>query len=442
MINVLFIAYYFPPIGGAGVQRSIKFVRHLPDFGYRPIVVTGQGTSEDRWTPSDSALEREISPNTVIYRIPAPHPVPDTRWKRRMKSWLGMQGSFSKWWVPSVVQIGAEAISKEGPGLIFASMSPFESARAAAVLSGRHGVPWVADLRDPWALDEMKVYPSAAHRRLDERKMFMDLSSASAIIMNTPEATNALIKRFPTLRNKIVSTITNGYDAEDFSGDLPPRRDGKFRIVHSGYLHTDSGMELRRKRLYYRILGGAKNGVDILTRSHIFLLKAIDGLMEEDPSAAQEIEVVFVGSTTPSDEHITLDSRWQNVIRYTGYIPHDESVRMVRTADLLFLPMHNLPVGRSSTIVPGKAYEYMAAGKPILAAVPEGDAKEYLELSGMAYVCRPDDYEEMRKLLRRAYQNWKAGTEEKKKNIEYISLFERAVLTKQLAEVFNKVLAT
>jgi Glycosyl transferase 4-like domain len=157
--RVLFIAYYFPPIGGGGVQRSVKFVRYLPALGYRPVVVTGPGPSEDRWTPMDPALTKEVPSNTAVYRIPVSQPDPDPRWKRRVNVWLGMPGSFARWWVPSIIKIGEEAISREKPSIIFATMSPFESAIAAGTLSKRHSLPWVADLRDPWALDEMKVYP-------------------------------------------------------------------------------------------------------------------------------------------------------------------------------------------------------------------------------------------------------------------------------------------
>jgi glycosyltransferase involved in cell wall biosynthesis len=223
--------------------------------------------------------------------------------------------------------------------------------------------------------------------------------------------------------------------------DEPPaRRDKKFRIVHSGYLHTEMGMDLRQKRFVHRFLGGAADGIDILTRSHFFLIKAIERWVEEDPSAAHEIELVFVGATTPGDERITKDGRLREVIRFTGYLPHDKSVEMVRTAELLFLPMHNLPPGRRSTIVPGKTYEYMATGKPILAAVPDGDAKEFLGKYGNASFCRPDDHEAMLDVLKRVYWEWKTAKECTGQNQEYVFGFERRLLTSQLAKVFNSVL--
>src|SRR5205823_1977284 len=92
-----------------------------------------------------------------------------------------------------------------------------------------------------------------------------------------------------------------------------------------------------------------------------------------------------------------------NCIRFSGYVSHHESVELIRTADLLFLPMHNLPAGKRSRIVPGKTYEYMATGRPILAAVPEGDARDYLEKSGTAFICKPDDVDHMVRHLDHVY---------------------------------------
>jgi len=163
----------------------------------------------------------------------------------------------------------ARASSLSRIDLVYAWMSPFESAAAAAQLSRRLAVPWVADLGDPWALDEMMIYPTRWHRRRELRRMRRDLSSAAAVVMSTPEAVRRVRGSIPELEGADVLAIPNGFDAADFEQQVEPRTDGAFRIVHTGYLHTELGLRQRRNMRLKRALGGTAPGVDFLTRSHV-----------------------------------------------------------------------------------------------------------------------------------------------------------------------------
>ena len=439
MLNILFIAYHFPPIGGGGVQRSIKFVRYLPEEGYLPIVITASGTQDYRWTPKDYELLSEISSDIPIYRIATQAPLLNNKISHRIRRWLGLYSFFSKWWISSAIDLGEEVFSKENVKLIYASMSPYESADVAVHLSNKFGIPWVADLRDPWALDEMQLYTSFIHRKAELSKMQRLLSTASVIIMNTPEATASLKKNFPDFLKKRIVTITNGFDSKDFKKTVLPRKDNKFRIVHSGYLHTSLGLNLLRKRRFYSVLGGAKK-VDIMTRSHLFLLKAIERLCQHDPEIHKQIQLFFVGVASQEDRLLAENSKISDLIRFTGYQPHHETVEIVRTADLLFLPMYNLPQGERSTIVPGKTYEYMASGRPILAAVPDGDARDFLAECGTAFLCRPDDCDEMVQILSQVYDAWEKKKQITAVNKDFMLNFDRKNLTKALAEEFDELL--
>lgn len=439
MTRVLFISYHFPPTGGAPAQRSLKFARYLPGEGYLPIILTGPGTSHNEWTPHDASLLKELPITVPVYRVQTPAPQPRTKLLGRAERWLGLSSPFSRWWIRSATRLAERALVAEGAKLIYATMSPFDSADVAAYLSRKHGVPWVADLRDPWAIDEIQIYPSLVQRKIALRKMHRLLSSAAVIVMNTPEATTCLKRAFPDFQGKRIVTLTNGFDPEDFNGDTLPQTNGKFTIVHTGSFLTDSGLLLRRRRRLYEGLGGALPGVDIATRSHLVLFEAIHRWCALDPSVKENLRIVFAGNSPPSDASSPEEKVVLAFTRFAGYLPRERSLGFVRTADLLFLAMHNLPEGQRSTTAPSKMYEYMASGRPILAAVPDGDAKDFLAKAGTAFICRPDDVEGMVQALTKAYDLWKTG-KQPAPNRDFLRAFERRTLTRFLAREFDAAL--
>ena len=428
MTRVLLLAYHFPPIGGGGTQRSLKFARYLPGLGYDVTVVTGRGGPAGRWTPSDESLLAELPP-TEIRRIGRDEPAADARWPSRLERWFGVRSEWTRWWVDGAVEAGEAAGAVD---VVLASMSPFATAEAAARLARRLGRPWVADLRDPWAFDEMTIYPTVLHRRRELARMRRLLRTAAAVVANTPEAA-ARIRTLLGESSPPVATIPNGFDGADFAGDPPERRDDAFRVVHTGSLHTELGGEQRRARLR-RLLGGEVRGVDILTRSHVHLLEAVDRLLARRPELRSRLEVVLAGATTAGDEEA---ARRYPFVRLVGYQPHEATVALMRSADLLFLPMQNLPPGSRATIVPGKTYEYLAAGRPILAAVPEGDARGLLLRAGTAHVCAPDDVEGMAA----AIEAQVAGTSRLRARppADLLARFERRALAAELAALLDSV---
>jgi glycosyltransferase involved in cell wall biosynthesis len=422
---ILFVAYHFPPVGGAGVQRNAKFAKYLPEFGYESIVVTGPGQSESRWTPEDSTLLQDVPAGTVIRRVQGEPSSSLTRAER----WLDRRTEWQRWWIDGVLRAG-RAFADE-IDLIYVGMAPYESAEAAAQLARELGKPWVADLQDPWALDEMWIYPTGIHRRRDRARMRRLLGTADGIVMNTRESMRKMLASCPELRDKLMVAIPNGYDAEDFERNQEMRIDGKFVIAHTGYLHTALGRHHRKTARARRLLGGANSRVDILTRSHVFLLEAIDRLIAEEPGLEDVIELHLAGVTSPED----LEAGRHPCVKFLGYVPHEESVRLIRTADLLFLPLHDLPDGERLSIVPGKTYEYLASGTPILAAVPDGDARDLLASSGRALLTRPSDSEalaaHLRAQLRKPARPYGVATD--------FQHLERRHLTSELARLFDRL---
>ena len=427
MRKVLFISHFFPPTGGAGVQRSVKFVKYLPSLGYLPLVLTGAGRSPSKWTPEDESLTRDIPAEVPVFRA---------------EKNAGTATNAAEVRHQALVALGSQIIEREKPGLIFVTMSPFSDARVAAELASRHGLPWVADLRDPWALDEFQVFRTGFHRWQARLRMAQALSSATSVIMNTPEATRYFRAQFPALAGKAHVSITNGFDADDFAGVTRRAHTGTFTIVHSGYFHVELGLRQQRRSLEYRILGRTEPGVAFLPRSHFYLLRALEAWNKVAPQDAKRVRVVCLGVPSAVDQALVDQSPVREIFEFTGYLPHRDCVERVRNADLLFLPMHALPAGQRARLVPGKTYEYMAAARPILAAVPAGDARDFVEASGSALVCDPVDWKAMQHLLAQQFRAWEQQRDLVQRRPGFLAQFERRQLSAQLAEEFTRIWPT
>lgn len=434
--RILFLTYNFPPLGGAGVQRPTRFVQFLPQLGYEPIVVTGTGLGNGYWAPTDESFLDEVPRSTEVSRIAGPEPGPSGGLRARGERWLGLRSPWARWLVEGQITLGREAGADAD--LVYVWMQPYESAEAGATLAAELGKPWVADLGDPWALDDMSIYVTRLHRRRDRSRMRAVLRTADAIVMSTQEAARRLVQELPELRQQLVVSIPNGFDPVDFKGAPPDRVPGAFRIVHTGYLHTGLGRDYRRFARMRRVLGGAfVPGIDVMARSHVYLIQAVDRLAARDPALAATIEIHLAGMLTSADVEVAHGS---SVVRIHGYISHREATALMRSADLLFLPLHDLPPGLRSAIVPGKTYEYLAAGPPILAAVPDGDARDLLIESEGAFVCRPKDVVGMAAAIHEIFRRSRMGEAAPKPRTDVVARYAYGRLAQRLAQVFDEVL--
>src|SRR5688572_6136253 len=185
--SVLFLSYLFPPRGGAGVQRSLKFAKYLPQFGWRPLIVANGGVSEDKVTKiQDPTLLKDLPADTVVRYTSLTdrerrryHGGP-AKVRRRLAATDPMG-----WWVEPAVRTALELAAVHKPEAIFVTMSPFTAAEAGIRLKKLLNLSLILDLRDPWALDETKIYPTRLHAWRDWTAMRRALSCADLVIMNT-----------------------------------------------------------------------------------------------------------------------------------------------------------------------------------------------------------------------------------------------------------------
>jgi glycosyltransferase involved in cell wall biosynthesis len=405
-------------------------VRQLTSLGYQVTVVTGPGSPEHRWAPLDASLETELPPEISVHRLPTPEP----SWTgSKIQRWLRLTRVWQRWWeehaVPLALEVGREA------DVVYASISPYSTAGAAASVGRGLAVPVIFDFEDPWALDEMLVHETSLHARLERRTMARKLARADAIVMNTNEAAARLRETFPQLAGIPVHAIPNGFDANDFAG-LEPEREGRFRIVHTGSLHTELGGQRQQLRA---LVGGATPGVEFTSRSLVYLTRALDELIGADATIADRIELHLAGRLTDGDRAVVAHLPF---VHEHGFLPHDETIALIRSSDLLFLPMHDVAPGRRVTIVPCKTYEYLASRRPILAAVPDGDARDLLATAGTARICRPTDVGGMKSALVAALSDAELGVEAPLLDEAVLESVEWRTLTGRIAGVIDAVVGT
>ncbi len=376
---------------------------------------------------ADSTLLPELGQNTPVLRAA---PEPQGGWWPFV--WFSHTTACESHWTKEARRLAIELATAVKLDVIIATMSPFSTCEAAAAVSRSLRIPWVADLRDPWALDEFQVYPTALHRTAERWQMRRRLRTASLIVMNTPEAASRFLSSFQEFRRKTVVSITNGFDAEDFGPPAPEQPLQPFTIMHAGHLHTDAGLHQRKHTFQYRLLGRTERGMRILPRSHYYLVKACEKWLEAEPEAIPYFNLKLIGHITEKDRDLVVNSPISANITLGGYLNHVDTISAIRRASLLFLPLHTVENGQRATIVPGKTYEYMASGRPILAALPAGDALDYVRQTGTASTCAPEDVSAMSKIISEHFARWRRNMPTPTLNQVFIDRFER----KEIAACF------
>lgn len=423
--RVLVVAYYFPPLGLSGVQRTLKFVKYLPAFGWEATVLT----VEDRgYFAKDEALLDELQGLPVrIVRTPSLDPLHFLRRKDvlRMPSARahGLLGKLSQsvfipdnkiGWKKHAVRAALEDIAAFPVDAIFATAPPYTDFLIGLEIKKRTGLPLIVDYRDAWLDNPLHFYATPLHKALHHRLEQRVLRHADGILTINRPIKERILRSNPFLSHNDVSILSQGFDQADFEGLASRRkRDGRMRIVHAG-------------TFYYN-------------RSPRPLLAALRSLFDATPALADRIELRLAGNTREEDEAAVREFGLESVVRFLGYLPHRETVQELVDADVLWMVIGR---GRGEDMMStGKLYEYLGARKPVLACVPEGAARQVLEKGKAAFFADPDDIEDIAGQIRALFalfENDRLPTP----SYEYVSEFERKALTGRLATMFAAALET
>lgn len=420
MQKILVIAYYWPPAGGPGVQRWLKFVKYLPEFGYEPVVYVPENPS---YPITDRNLEKEIPTNVQFLKQPIKEPygwagllskkktktissgiIQDKNPSLAERILLWIRGNFfipdaRKGWVKPSIHFLAKVIADEGIQTIITTGPPHSLHLMGLGLKRKYDVQWITDFRDPWTSigyhKKLRLTPWAAKRhKLLEKEV---LVSADKIVV-TSQTTR---KEFEAITPKPIKVITNGFDA-----NLSPKElDQDFTISHLGSLLTG--------------------------RNPLGLWQAIKELVAENDSFKALLKIKLAGVISTEVQKSLQSFGLDTFVQQLGYLPHDQVTEIMQSSQVLLL----LEIDSEETkgIIPGKLFEYLNAKRPILSIGPKDwEAGSMVEESKAGKFLQHSDVA----LLKTVLLDWFNQSQEGKLEChsEGIEQYHRRVLTESLAK--------
>jgi glycosyltransferase involved in cell wall biosynthesis len=424
--RVLVIAYYFPPMGLSGVQRTLKFVKYLPQYNWLPTVLT---VDPRGYLAKDGTLLEEIAGRPVtIVRTPAAGPgrilakkevvkLPRER-TRKMLSRISDAFFFPDnkiGWRSTAVKRALELHATTPFDLVFATAPPFTDFLIGSDIKRRINRPLVLDYRDPWTDYPFRWYPTAFHKLWHRRLERRALRTSSRVVTTNRRVKELILQRYRFLTYHDVDIISQGFDPEDFAGMRVNRPGGK------------TGKPKHRKmRITYA-------GIFWEDRVPDYFLQALHDLYELHPRLRGRIEAVFVGAFREENLKLVVKLGLQDSVTVLGYLSHRETVRQLVESDVLWMIVGD-DVGS-----PGKTYEYIGARKPILGCAPEGFIKSaILEAGGL--VVAPTDVAGIRHSIEHFFGQFERNQLQPPPEA-VVQKYDRASLTLSLVKVFESLLA-
>lgn len=431
--KILIITYYWPPAGGPGVQRWLKFAKYLPEFGWKPIIYTPENPS---YPLLDETLMKDVPENIEIVRTKIWEPYQlaeklnksnkkfkagqfdvgkNQSWKSKLSIWV--RGNFfipdaRVFWVNPSVKFLEKYLKENNIGTVVTSGPPHSLHLIGLGLKNKMPeLKWIADFRDPWT--EISYYKHLKLTKSSDKK-HRQLESA-------------------VFKNADITLATSYTDAENF------RKAGANAVcITNGFDESDSGKKAEgqnseKANLQIRqAFTLSYIGVLEQLRNPENLWKVLDELIREHAEFAADFKLKFVGRIDDKILQSIENSSLKNHILNLGYLAHGEAVEEMQHSDMLLIT--NFPNESSRGIIPGKIFEYLASGKQILSFGPDkADVAKILEETQAGKHFGYQDTEMVKKFILEKFNVWKNG--DLLENTQHIDQFSRKNLTRQLTEI-------
>lgn len=426
MFKVLVVAYYFPPMGLSGVQRTLKFVKYMKNYNWQPTVITSGNVA---YFAHDKSLSKELidteikvirvsgsrEPNSVLSKLGTmklPSEFVRNLFDKLSQTFFIPDNKIS--WSKLAYKKIDEILTREKYDALFITCPPFSAFDIISQIKKKHDIPLFADYRDLWYKSYFAFYPTPFHKLLHKKKEYNALKAADRILVTNRKIKEKLLSTYPFLTFEDVVIISHGYDKEDFDKiDAQPKPQNKMVLMYSG--------------------------IFMVYNTPAYFLKAFKQLTIERPDIASNIELHFVGFLRKENQKLIRKLNLQSFVKDHGYVNHDEAIAKLKSADVLWFM-----VGRRrniDAILPGKVYEYIGAKKPILACVPEGAAKMAVEESGAGFICSPDNIDDIKAMILKVYKHYATNSLPVPSD-EILQKFRRDNLTETLTKQFQLKLRT